>query len=129
MVFIGHGRRDALRFLGANGSEQWVGPEMLGQLIKKLQPARPLHVLSLACETGYAAFAQSLSLLDECADCTAPFNDVHGAIASQFAQSLFLDLLLNGRTWYKSVEHARQSTIGSKGFRMWRGGSLIMGSS
>lgn len=129
LLILGHGRKDGVKFVGEDGADRWMGSKDFADCFEKAPPKQELHVLSLACSTGYASFAGELSKSPSCADCTAPFLDVHGAIASQFCQSLFLDLLLNGRTWFVAVKHARKSILGTAGFRLWRDGKLKLGSS
>jgi hypothetical protein len=129
LVLLGHGKANSIKFVGdEEGKELWVDADQFSKIFEKAHPPSPLHVLSLACSNGRAAFSKTLSNSEQCVDCTAPFNDIHGTIASQFAQTLFLDFLLNGRTWLSAVKHARESTVGLAGFRMWRDGRLVLGS-
>ena len=54
-----------------------------------VQPPRQWSFLSLCCQTGYAEFAKRFSAAPCCREIIAPFHSVHGAVASQFAQSFF----------------------------------------
>src|SRR5262249_54774627 len=81
------------------------------------------NFVSLCCKTGYAAFAQTFSgRSDVCNLITAPFHSVHGAIASQYCQTLFAYHLLEGETFRVAFRHARDSIPGGTVFRLWQHG-------
>lgn len=125
LILIAHGRRDGIRFVGESGVEDWRAPDVFVEQLRLHKPRSPIHFVSLACDTGYSEFAGLLSTSDHCQSATGPHNAVHGAIASQFCQRLFLEHLLHGTTWQVSVRKARQATPGTASFRMWQKGKLV----
>lgn len=54
----------------------------------------------------------------------APFQDVHGAVASQFCQSYFAYHLLEGETIVVAYRHARKAIAGGAIFRHWQANGL-----
>jgi len=122
LVVIGHGRNDAVRF----GRDNWVDATAFAELLQAPKVTRKV-VISLACRTGYAAFAQSLSRQKPCDVVMAPFHAVHGAVASQFCETLLAHHLLRGETVSISFRHARASVPGAVLFRLWDHGKLTAG--
>jgi hypothetical protein len=130
LIITAHGRRDAIRFIGGTQApdfEDWMTGHELGEFVDQPDALAPIHLLSLACRTGYAEFAGQVSSAASCRDCVGPLHDVHGAIATQFCQTLFVEHLLHGRTWPIAFRHARQSTPGVSTFRLWAEGRLREG--
>lgn len=119
VVFIGHGRGDAVYF----GVDEWVSAIDLGDALR-VWGAPKKHFLSLCCQTGQANFSKSFSKTTICEDIAAPFHSVHGAIASQFAQTYFLSMYLGGRTSKVAFNHAEQAIVDSTSFRFWDNGKL-----
>lgn len=123
VILIGHGRRNGLRF----GVGDWQGPsEVAGALFPATGTGT--NVLSLCCETGYRQFCQPVSRHSRCLQVIAPFSDVHGAVASQFCQTLFSLHLLEGRTLRVAFKRARQQASGGATFRLWSKGELAKAS-
>lgn len=118
-VIVGHCDAQGLKF-GVGGIKT---PAQLGQILGP-QPAHRLIFISLACESGRASFAQGFSALPFCEALIAPFQTVHGVVASQFCQSFFAHLLLLGETLAVAHRHAREYTPGSTSFRLWQGGIM-----
>ena len=128
LLLLAHGSETSIRLLGeaADGFEQWMNGGQLAMLLGEAAPSL-LHVISLCCETGYAGFSQPVSNSTAVRSCAAPLHSVHGAIASQFAQTLFIEHFLQGRTWPIAFRHARASTPGTSTFRLWVDGTLAQG--
>lgn len=129
LILIGHGRRDGIRFVGDPDEDgAWMTGTTLGEILASSATTnRQVHVLNLACLTGYAAFSQGLSRNGAIRTCVAPMHALHGAIASQFTQTLLSEHLLWGRTWSIAFRHARTGTPGTSTFRLWQNGRLSQG--
>jgi hypothetical protein len=119
VVLIGHGRRDGLRF----GVDGWKTAAELGSQLAT-EPRHRKAIISLSCETGYAAFGQVLSRQPLCRDFIGPFGAVHGAIASQFCQTFLANHFLEGQTTAVAFRRARLAVPGGRSFRLWRKGDL-----
>lgn len=122
VIIVGHGRRDGIQF----GVDGWQSAAQLSASLT-VPGVTPKHFISLCCQTGYAAFAQSFSRQPVCQTVAAPFHSVHGAVASQFCQTLLAYHLLEGETMGVAFRHARTSVPGSVSFRIWENGSLTAG--
>ena len=129
LVLVGHGRRDAIRFLGedAPAFANWMAGANFAELLGAHEPGPKINVLSLCCETGYADFSKVVSQGAAIRTCAGPMRDLHGAVASQFAQTVFAEHLLEGRTWPTSFRLARGAAPGIGNFRLWRDGTLVQG--
>ncbi|HLC42690.1 MAG TPA: hypothetical protein VJO34_13840 [Methylomirabilota bacterium] len=119
VVLVGHGSTTGVTF-GVDGS---VTADTLAPHLT-VDPARKWSFLSLCCQTGYAGFSKALSRTAVCREIIAPFHSVHGAIASQFAQSYFGYHFVQGETPSVAFRHARKATPGAVSFRLWRNGTL-----
>src|SRR5262249_11154574 len=87
--------------------------------------ASPKYFVSLCCRTGYASFGSSFSRLQTvCKSLVAPFHSVHGAIASQFCQTLLAEHLLTGYSFGRAFHHARDAVPANTSFRLWRAGKM-----
>lgn len=120
VVIVGHGSSDGITF-GVDGltrAERFENP---------FGNTGPVNLVSLCCETGYAAFSKPLSQQKAFRCVIAPFHSVHGAVASQFCQTFFSYHLLEGETLAVAFKHARESVPGGASFRMWRDGILKAG--
>jgi len=123
VVLVGHGTQRSITF-GVDGA---VLAEALAQHLV-VNPARSWSFLSLCCQTGYAEFSRTFSRSGVCREIIAPFHSVHGAIASQFAQSYFGFHFVQGETPAVAFRHARDATPGAVSFRLWRNGDLTTAS-
>lgn len=56
-----------------------------------------------------------------------PFHSVHGAVASQLAQTSLAFHLIEGESIGVAFKHAREYTPGSTSFRLWTNGKLKAG--
>ena len=119
VVLIGHGRGDSIQF----GVDGWVSAENLAQAFNSTHSEGRVFV-SLCCVTGRKGFAAQFSAATLCSCLIAPFQSVHGAIASQFCQTFLAHHLLEGRTSTVAFKNARRSTPRSATFRLWRSGLL-----
>ncbi len=120
VVLAGHGSPQSLVF-AIDGS---VSAENLAAVLDAPQGVAPKVLMSLACRTGQAGFAKRLSCATSCRAFVAPFHSVHGAIASQFSQTLLAYLMLEGKTIAVAYRHARKSVPGTVSFRLWQNGAL-----
>ncbi len=126
VVFTGHGQKDSLVF-GVTGN---VGGGSLAERLEAAEPeASPKTFVSLACLTGHAGFARPFSDWAKCAALLAPFQSVHGAVASQFVQTFLVYHLLEGETIKVAFNHARERVAGASSFRLWVRGELRAGAS
>lgn len=122
MVVVGHGSSDGIEF----GVDGLAKADLFGA---PFEETGPVNLVSLCCETGYAAFSKPLSQQQAFNCVIAPFHSVHGAVASQFCQTFFSYHLLEGETLAVAFKHARESVPGGASFRMWRRGELKAGPS
>ena len=123
VVLIGHGDRNkGVCF----ANSKWKKAHALNAVFRSAA-AKPKTIVSLCCETGYANVAQTISEMDYCENFVAPFHSVHGAIASQFCQSFFTYILLQGESIGNAFRHARDGTPGAKIFRHWVDGEMVAG--
>jgi hypothetical protein len=119
VVWIGHGSRTAVKF----GVDGWIEADQLVATLR-VPGTFPKTYVSLGCRTGYRSFGATISRSAGCASFIAPFNDVPGAIASQFCQTFFANHWIEGRTVGVAFRDARRSVPGSTSFRLWRNGFL-----
>ncbi len=126
VIMMGHGSPSAITF-GVGGS---VSGEGLANRLQTASPgATPKVFISLACQTGQAAFARAFSAWGGCTALLAPFHSIHGAVASQFSQTFLAYHLLDGKTVKVAFNRARERVAGAASFRMWAGGVLLGGPS
>ena len=119
LLLVGHGREDGIRF----GHADWVSPHDLATDLG-INGVSPKVVVSMCCRTGYADFSQALSATAVCSAAIAPFDKVHGAVASQFVQTFLAHHFLQGETLKVAFRHARQRVPGAASFRLWMAGRL-----
>lgn len=96
-------------------------------LAQKLLPhaASPRTFLFLSCHTGSSAFAKRFSSSHELCDVLiAPVGALHGAVASQFAQTFLIYRYLEGRGVSVAFKKAIENTPMSTRFRLWRRGQM-----
>ena len=124
VIFIGHGRRDAIKFFPS-----WVNSlkflETLNQANTSVTSTiTRKNFVFLCCNTGYKDFSKSFSESELCSVVISPFHSVHGAIASQFCQTLFTHHLIDGRSLKVAFKLAKKSVPSSVSFRFWQNGSI-----
>lgn len=122
VIFVGHGSANGFCF----SNDGWANPEQLQRALHKRGALKKVFI-SLCCQTGFQAVGGVLSKMALCSEFIAPFHSVHGAIASQFAQTFLAFHLLQGETTGVAFKHARENTPGSTSFRLWRKGRLRAG--
>lgn len=118
VILIGHGSGTGLDF----AVDGLVGPKELGALFAD-GGATPKQFLSLCCETGRSSFAAPFSQASRCQTFIAPFQSVHGAIASQFLQTYFGHHLLDGKSSKVAYNKAQADIPSGIKFRFWYEGA------
>jgi hypothetical protein len=122
IILIGHGNEESIRLL--DHENPMTGQE-LGKLLDDAAPTTsPKTVVSLSCLTGRQPFAKPFSRSRTCADFLAPFQSVHSAAASLFAQSFFGNHFLYGQGVVAAYRQAREAVAFGASFRHWRNGSM-----
>lgn len=122
LVLIGHGRADSIRLLDC--SRPVSGKDFAAMLESGQATTQPKTVVSLSCLTGRRPFAKPFSESLVYADFHAPYQSVHSAAASLFAQSFFAHHLLNGVGVLAAHRKARIAVGTAVSFRRWRDGKL-----
>lgn len=122
VIFIGHGSLEGIKFSNIG----WASPEQIEQALRVRGAPRKIFI-SLCCQTGYKAVGSVLSKMAISSHFIAPFHSVHGAVASQFAQTFLAHHLLDGKTTRVAFRHARESTPNGASFRLWKNGTLTAG--
>lgn len=119
VVLIGHGSSESFRLL--DREEPLSGSEFAG-LFGEVPESRPKVWISLSCLTGRTPFARPFSNAEACAEFIAPFQSVHVAAASHFAQSFFVHHLLNAKGVVAAHRLAMDSVGAGVAFHHWRSG-------
>lgn len=127
VLLIGHGAADSIRFI--DRPKPVLGKEFAGLLEDAAPSSKPKTFISLSCLTGRRAFASPFSAAVMCSDYIAPFQSVHSAAASLYAQSFFSHHLLSGEGIPSSHRKARVAVGDGVSFRRWRDGRMIRQSS
>jgi hypothetical protein len=122
VILIGHGSQQGIKF----ANDGWAAPEAIEETLKVRGAPRKIFI-SLCCQTGYQVIGGALSEMAISSHFIGPFHSVHGAVASQFAQTFLAYHLLEGETTNVAFRHARESTPGSTSFRLWKNGVLTAG--
>ena len=124
VVLVAHGGDLGLSFLGAGQTGQ-----EFAQRIEQSEAGTgtPKHFVSLACKTGRAAFAKTFSESNVCSRLVAPYQSIHGAAASHFAQTYFSSLLLEGHIPKTAFNHAAAADGSKTHFRLWINGDIEAG--
>jgi hypothetical protein len=120
VILVGHADKNVLTF-AVDGD---VTVPTLAEALK-VKKASPKLFISLACKTGFKSFGGEFSKLPFCRDFMAPFQSVHGAVASQFCQTLLTSHFLDGKTTKVAFNHARDSVPGGISFRLWQNGAMV----
>lgn len=122
VAIVGHGSPDGIKF----SVDGWVKADALDATLKVWGAPKKVFI-SLCCQTGYKTTGGKLSEMAICSHFIAPFHSVHGAVASQFAQTFLAFHLLEGESIGVAFRHARKYTPGSTSFRLWENGKLKAG--
>jgi hypothetical protein len=118
-VLVGHASAAGLHF--AFGVRQSAGT--LAATLPQ-HTAREHNFITLCCHSGERTFARQFSASAACRHLVAPYGPLHGAAASQFAQTFFAHHFLEGRTFTVAFNRSRESVPGGTRFKHWRNGSL-----
>jgi len=121
VIFIGHGRENAIKF-----GDDWINPQELIDVFN-IENSFQKQFISLCCNTGYADFGREFSKFEMCEFFVAPFQSVHGSVASQFCQAYFTHHILNGETGKVAFNNARNNVPDATNFRMWQRGKFVAG--
>jgi len=119
VILIGHGSNEGFWFF----VDDLVTPAELVQTLQ-IDGAPAKTFISLACQTGFRSVAQPLSRMAICNHFLAPFESVHGAVASQFVQTFLANHFLVGSSSKVAFKAARKGVPGGVTFRMWKNGML-----
>lgn len=122
LVLIGHGQADSIRLLDC--SRPVSGSDFAAMLESSHSTSQPKTVVSLSCLTGRQPFAKPFSESSVCGNFHGPYQSVHSAAASLFAQSFFAHHLLNGVGVLAAHRNARAAVGTAVSFRHWRDGKL-----
>jgi hypothetical protein len=120
VILVGHGSPTSISF-------GMTGDASVENFRQQIEPhiSSPKYFISLCCKTGYATFGREFSRLAHvCRGIVAPFHSVHGAIASQFCQTILADHLLEGYSFGVAFDHARDAVPSVDIFRLWQAGRL-----
>lgn len=119
VILIGHGRQDSIRF-SVSG---WRSGADLGDAFSPSAVVKK-NFVSLCCSTGYADFGREFSSALACGSLVAPFQSVHGAVASQYCQVYLTSHFLYGCSAGVAHAQARDALSGTASFRFWKSGKL-----
>ena len=119
VILIAHGSETGLEF-AVDGD---VRVADFVSLLGRPNP-EPKIVLSLCCQTGRKAFARPISRARFCKAFIAPFQSVHGAVASEFMQAFLGQHLLGGHSVKVAFNKAGIELPGKESFRYWQDGHL-----
>jgi hypothetical protein len=121
VVLVAHGATDGVTFAtsGLCSADDLVEPFTAANV-------NPKSFISLCCKTGHAGFSKIFSQASAsiCRNLIAPFQSIHGAIASQFTQTFFAYHFLEGQSLAVAFRNAREAVPGASKFRLWRSGDL-----
>jgi len=120
IILIGHGDKTAIYF-GVGGARL---PISFDRRLSK-HNASPKVFVSLCCETGTAPFAKDFSALPFCRALIAPEKSIHGAVASQYLQTLLSLHLLQGKSVKIAFNNANTLVPGIDRFAMWADGAKL----
>jgi len=118
VIVIGHGARNGLCF-----GHQNVGVDDIRDILE-VPDATPKEFVSLCCQTGRADFSREFSRSPIVKSVIAPFESIHGCLASLFAQHYLNKRLLEHKTITVAFKKARKQLSGSATFRLWINGNL-----
>ena len=119
IVLIGHADENGIKF-AVDGQ---VKPEDLGCAFAT-ENSIATTIVSLCCKTGRADFAKPFANASNIDCFIAPFQSVHGAIASQFFQTYLGQHFLNGKTTKVAFKNAQSDIPTGINFRRWKNGEL-----
>lgn len=126
-ILVGHGRSGPSA--GIRFGTSWHSPDAMAAAVKGLGPGRrsfsDAKFISLCCETGSAAFAQTFSE-NLSTTWVGPSDAVHSFEAAGFVLRLFYEDFLRTGTWSDSFRGAQSaSSTFSTAFRCWMNGEEV----
>lgn len=121
IVLVGHGAADSILF-----GRTRTTPDAVSNALT-VPNGKPKEVISVCCQTGRAEFAKAFSSAGCCSDFIAPYDSIHGCLASLFVQNYLSSRLLHGHTIGTAFSRSRKGLLGAAGFRWWRKGLLKEG--
>lgn len=121
VILIGHGSNRGFYF----GNDEVLAADFVN-LLEAPGPTQKEYI-SLACQTGYAAFGQTVSQSAVVSRFIAPFHSVHGCVASLFASTYLHERILASCSPKIAFNHARSDLLGAASFRLWTNGNLTAG--
>lgn len=119
VVLVGHGSKKGIHF----GVDGLVTAKDLSSVLGNQALGRSF--ISLCCLNGYADFAGEFSSSPVCHELIAPFHSVHGAVASQFLQTLLVCRLFQGNSAKVSFRKANECIPSRHRFRRWVDGKHV----
>lgn len=113
VVLIGHGSPSGIIFGASHEDASKIAAVVAGNA------SHSKVVISLCCHTGRAEFGKVFSSSPGCKALIAPFNSIHGAIASQLCQTFFAAAFLAGKTTTIAFKHTGRSLPKRTILRLW----------
>lgn len=118
VVLVGHGSANSILFGRTNVSPSALADSLAVPGLSKKE------IISLCCQTGRAEFAKPFSKSGCCSNFVAPFDSIHGCVASLFVQNYLTNRLLQGLVVKTAFSRARKDLLGAASFRLWDNGTL-----
>ena len=117
LIIIGHGYKSGLMF-----GDKEVPVRRFRRMLEDPDPS-PKEVISLACNTGYTAMGRGVSQSPAVSHFVAPFQSVHGCVASVFASTFLHERLLAHHSARVAYKHAKEGLVGGAKFRLFENGT------
>lgn len=121
VLIVGHGSPDGIVF----GVDGLVTASRLVEVLSESDGSSTVFI-SIACETGKGEMARMLSSINSCAGFVGPYDTVHGADASLFAQTFLSLHFLSGLTLKVAAKRSYEA-LSRCTFRLWQNGKLQVG--
>lgn len=121
IVLVGHGAASSILFGKGEATPDAVASALT------VANGNPKETISVCCQTGRAEFAKAFSSTGCCSDFIAPYDSIHGCLASLFVQNYLASRLLHGHTIGTAFNRSRRGLLGTAGFRWWKNGILKEG--
>ena len=117
LIIIGHGYEGGLMF-----GDKEVSVRRFRRMLEEPDPS-PKEVISLACNTGYTKMGRGVSQSPAVSHFVAPFQSVHGCVASVFASTFLHERLLAHHSARVAYKHAKKDLVGGAKFRLFENGA------
>lgn len=122
IILIGHGSHDGFK----TSNDGWCSAETIAAILSADEDNKKM-ILSLCCQSGHNSVAAIMSKINLCSQYIAPFRSVHGALASQFAQTFLAYHFVDGKSSGVAFRKATAATPGAANFRLWESGVMKAG--